>query len=106
MRRTDMPSTIELDVYVSPYKPIVSALPSWDNARQATWPASSVSLLTGEKDAVLIDALITNAEAQRVVDWIRAKDKRLTTVYLTHGHADHFFGLTTILAAFPGAKTG
>ncbi len=99
-----MPGTIKLDVYVSPYKPIVSALPSWDNARQATWPASSVSLLTGEKEAVLIDALITNAEAQRVVDWIRAKDKRLTTVYITHGHGDHFFGLNPILAAFPGAK--
>jgi glyoxylase-like metal-dependent hydrolase (beta-lactamase superfamily II) len=99
-----MPSTINLDVYVSPYKPIVSVLPSWNTARQATWPASSVSLLTGEKDAVLVDALTTTAEAQRVVDWIRAKAKRLTTVYITHGHGDHFFGLNTILAAFPEAK--
>lgn len=99
-----MPGAIELDVYVSPYKPIVSMLPSWDNARQATWPASSVSLLSGEKEAVLIDALATNAEAQRVVDWIRAKDRRLTTVYITHGHGDHFFGLNVILEAFPEAK--
>jgi glyoxylase-like metal-dependent hydrolase (beta-lactamase superfamily II) len=99
-----MASAISLDVYVSPYKPIVSALPSWDNTRQATWPASSVSLLTGEKEAVLIDALITNAEAERVVEWIRSKKKRLTTAYITHGHGDHFFGLTTILAAFPEAK--
>jgi glyoxylase-like metal-dependent hydrolase (beta-lactamase superfamily II) len=71
---------------------------------QATWPASSVSLLTGEKEAVLVDALITNAEAQSVVEWIRAKGKRLTTVYITHGHGDHFFGLNTILEAFPEAK--
>lgn len=99
-----MPSTIELDVYVSPYKPVVSALPSWNSAQQATWPASSVSLLTGEKDAVLIDALITYAEAEHVVEWIRSKQKKLTTVYITHGHGDHFFGLNTILAAFPEAK--
>jgi glyoxylase-like metal-dependent hydrolase (beta-lactamase superfamily II) len=95
---------IKLDVYVSPYKSVVSVLPEWDTAEQATWPASSVSLLTGEKEAVLIDALITFAEAERVVDWIRATGKELLTVYITHGHGDHFFGLNTILAAFPEAK--
>lgn len=96
--------SISLDVYVSPYKPIVSQVASWDNTRQATWPASSVSLLTGEREAVLIDALITFAEAERLVGWIRAKNKTLSTVYITHGHGDHFFGLSTILAAFPEAK--
>jgi glyoxylase-like metal-dependent hydrolase (beta-lactamase superfamily II) len=99
-----MPGSIQLYVYVSPYKPIVSLLPSWSTAQQATWPASSVSLLTGEREAVLIDALLTNAEAQRVVEWIRATTKTLTVVYVTHGHGDHFFGLNTILAAFPEAK--
>jgi len=53
-----MTTTIELDVYVSPYKPVVSVLPDWDTTRQATFPASSVSLLIGEKEAVLIDALM------------------------------------------------
>src|SRR5271169_5436237 len=78
--------SINLSVYVSPYKPIVSQTASWDNARQATWPASSVSLLTGEREAVLIDALITVAEAERLAEWISAKKKMLTTVYITHGH--------------------
>ncbi len=96
--------SLKLDVYVSPYKPIVNDLPWWDNTRQATFPASSVSLVSGEKDAVLIDALITFNEADRVVDWIRGTKKNLTTVYITHGHGDHFFGLNTILAAFPQAK--
>ena len=96
--------SIDLDVFVSPYKPIVSLVPSWDDSRQATFPASSVSLLTGEREAVLIDALITFAETERVVAWIRAKNKTLTTIYITHGHGDHFFGLNTILAAFPQAR--
>jgi glyoxylase-like metal-dependent hydrolase (beta-lactamase superfamily II) len=96
--------SINLDVYVSPYKPIVSWIPFWDKTKQATFPASSVSLFTGEKEAVLIDALITTAEASDLVEWIRAKNKDLTTIYITHGHGDHFFGLNTILAAFPRSK--
>ena len=38
---------------------------------EATWPATSVSLISGERDAVLIDALLTPEDAGRVVDWIR-----------------------------------
>jgi glyoxylase-like metal-dependent hydrolase (beta-lactamase superfamily II) len=83
--------------------PISRAFPSWDNRQQATFPASSASLISGAKEAVLIDALITTAEAELLVEWIRAKNKTLTTVYITHGHADHFFGLNTVLAAFPQA---
>ena len=30
--------------------------------------------------------------------------KNLTTIYITHGHGDHFFGLNTILDAFPDAR--
>jgi len=112
--------SLSLDVFVSPYKPIAPflprvgsdgrpvpvkrAFPSWDDAQQATFPASSITLISGEREAVLVDALITIAETQRLVEWIRAKNKVLTTVYITHGHADHFFGLNTVLAAFPQAK--
>jgi glyoxylase-like metal-dependent hydrolase (beta-lactamase superfamily II) len=99
-----MSEGLKLSVFVSSYKPIVSMLPSWPTDQQATWPATSVSLLAGEKEAVLIDALITNAEAERVVEWVRATGKKLTTVYITHGHGDHFFGLNVILAAFPEAN--
>jgi len=71
---------------------------------EATWPASSVSLISGEHDAVLIDALLTPEDAGRIVDWIKASGKNLTTIYITHGHGDHFFGLNTILQAFPSAR--
>ncbi len=71
---------------------------------EATWPATSVSLIAGERDAVLIDAALTTEDAQQIVKWIEATGKNLTTIYITHGHGDHFFGLNTILGAFPEAR--
>ena len=98
-----MSGPLHLDVFVVPYKPIVGVIPPMGD-REATWPATSVSLISGERDAVLIDAMLTPEDAGRVVDWIRATGKNLTTIYITHGHGDHFFGLNTILAAFPDAR--
>jgi glyoxylase-like metal-dependent hydrolase (beta-lactamase superfamily II) len=96
-------ASLQLDVLVVPYKPIVALIPPMGQG-EATWPATSVSLISGTHDAVLIDALLTPADGARVVDWIQAIGKRLTTIYITHGHADHFFGLNTILDAFPEAR--
>jgi glyoxylase-like metal-dependent hydrolase (beta-lactamase superfamily II) len=33
-----------------------------------------------------------------------ASGKNLTTIYATHGHGDHFFGTSTVLERFPGAR--
>jgi len=94
---------IALNVFVSDYKPIETDLEGWDPSVQATWPASTATLLTGEKDAVLVDALVTVSEAEELVAWIRATGKNLTTVYVTHGHGDHFYGLSAVLKEFPKA---
>jgi glyoxylase-like metal-dependent hydrolase (beta-lactamase superfamily II) len=98
-----MSTPLDLDVFVVPYRPIVGVIAPMGEG-EATWPATSVSLISGERDAVLIDAVLTPDDAGRVVDWIRASGKNLTTIYITHGHGDHFFGLNTILAAFPDAR--
>ncbi|MEU8818621.1 MBL fold metallo-hydrolase [Actinoplanes sp. NPDC048796] len=87
---------LTIDVFTSGYKPIVA-----DGHDAPTWPASTSTLIAGERDAVLVDALITAAEAGRLVEWIRSKDRNLTHVYVTHGHADHFLGLSVVQRAFP-----
>src|SRR3989442_10291907 len=96
---------LSLDVFVVPYKPIVGLVAPMGEG-EATWPATSVSLISGERDAVLIDAVLTPDDAGRVVDWIRATGKSLTTIYITHGHGDHFFGLDTILHASRNTRAG
>jgi glyoxylase-like metal-dependent hydrolase (beta-lactamase superfamily II) len=99
-----MSSPLHLDVCVSPYKPIAWRRVPAMSAGSPTWPATSVSLLSGQREAVLIDALFTFDEAKLAAEWIAAIGKTLTTIYINHGHGDHMFGLNTILAAFPSAR--
>jgi glyoxylase-like metal-dependent hydrolase (beta-lactamase superfamily II) len=62
------------------------------------------ALVTGEKDAVLIDGQLTLADAHRLVGAILDSKKNLTTVYVTHWHPDHYFGLVVVKQAFPKVK--
>ncbi|MFN0248213.1 MAG: MBL fold metallo-hydrolase [Kofleriaceae bacterium] len=62
------------------------------------------TLIAGEKEAILVDAQFTLADAHRVVGAILDSKKTLTTVYVTHGHPDHYFGLEVIKQAFPKVK--
>jgi len=61
-------------------------------------------ILTGEKEAVLIDTQFSLANAHRLAAELLNAGKRLTTVYITHPHPDHYFGIEVIKAAFPDAK--
>lgn len=69
----------------------------------AIFPVASV-LVKGAKDAVLIDAQFSRGEALKLVEQIRASGKRLSTVYVSHGDPDFYFGLDVIQAAFPAAR--
>ena len=69
----------------------------------AIFPVSSV-LVSGDKDAILVDAQFGKAQAKQVVDKIRASGKNLTTIYISHGDPDYYFGLETLTQAFPDAK--
>jgi glyoxylase-like metal-dependent hydrolase (beta-lactamase superfamily II) len=66
--------------------------------------AVNSTLVYGDKDAILIDAQFRLSDAHRLVAAILESKKNLTTVYVTHPHPDHYFGLVVIRQAFPNAK--
>jgi glyoxylase-like metal-dependent hydrolase (beta-lactamase superfamily II) len=61
-------------------------------------------IVMGKSDAALIDAQWTLSNAHRVVAEILETGKRLKTIYVTHAHPDHYFGLGPIAEAFPEAR--
>ncbi|MBB3213565.1 glyoxylase-like metal-dependent hydrolase (beta-lactamase superfamily II) [Herbaspirillum sp. Sphag1AN] len=75
----------------------------YNPGRQALFPVSSV-IVAGQHDAILVDAQFGRAQAAQVVEKIRTSGKHLTTIYISHGDPDYYFGLDTITAAFPDAK--
>jgi glyoxylase-like metal-dependent hydrolase (beta-lactamase superfamily II) len=73
------------------------------NTDPSTFGVAS-TLSTGKTEAILIDAQFTLADAHRVVANVLASGKKLTTVYISHGDPDYYFGLEVITQAFPGVK--
>jgi len=61
-------------------------------------------IVTGKTDAVLLDAQWTLSNSHRVIAEILETGKYLKTIYITHAHPDHYFGLGTIAEAFPEAR--
>jgi glyoxylase-like metal-dependent hydrolase (beta-lactamase superfamily II) len=53
---------------------------------------------------VLVDAMTTVAEAEALANWVALHNRNLETIYITHGHFDHFYGLSILLDRFPAAR--
>jgi glyoxylase-like metal-dependent hydrolase (beta-lactamase superfamily II) len=98
-----MSSSLSIDVFNSGYKPIPGG-PGWDDRTPATWPASTSTLISGGNDAVLVDALLTTNEGERLAAWVHSAGKQPQAIFVTHGHGDHFFGAGPVLDAFPDAR--
>ncbi|HDN9019455.1 TPA: MBL fold metallo-hydrolase [Aeromonas salmonicida] len=75
----------------------------YNPGEKAIFPVSS-SLVAGDKEAILIDAQFDVKNGQALVDMIKKSGKQLTTVYISAGDPDFYFGLEPIMAAFPGVK--
>jgi glyoxylase-like metal-dependent hydrolase (beta-lactamase superfamily II) len=68
------------------------------------WVTNTVTLIYGQHDAVLVDTFLSQQHSKELVDWVVESGKNLTTIYITHAHGDHFFGLKLLLNKFPNAK--
>jgi glyoxylase-like metal-dependent hydrolase (beta-lactamase superfamily II) len=62
------------------------------------------TLVYGDKDAILVDAQFLLSDAHRLTAMILESGKNVTTIYVTHPHPDHYFGLAVLKQAFPSAR--
>ncbi len=76
---------------------------TYNPAEKGIFPVSS-TLVTGDKEAILVDAQFRLDDGKALVAMIRASGKRLTTIYISGGDPDYYFGLEPIVEAFPNAK--
>jgi glyoxylase-like metal-dependent hydrolase (beta-lactamase superfamily II) len=61
-------------------------------------------IIMGKSQAVLVDAQWTRSNAYRVAAEILETGKNLETIYVTHAHPDHYFGIGHIAEVFPQAR--
>ena len=69
-----------------------------------TFSPTTATLVSGATEAVLIDALYLKDDVRELGDVIERTGKKLTTIYITHDHADHYLGFGPLLERFPEAK--
>src|ERR1700678_3467923 len=99
---TTTSTMLKWDVLVTKRQGLTRDLPP--GKEKWMWVPTSATLIFGQRDAVLVDAFLTIEQAAALVEWVAASGKNLTTIYITHGHGDHFFGLGALLNRFPRAR--
>lgn len=96
-------STLSFETFVAPPVPVVTNDLAPRQSLRA-WSPITATLISGDRDAILVDPLMTIEQGRAVADWVAASEKNLTTVYITHGHGDHWFGLSVIRERYPDAR--
>jgi len=86
---------ITLDVYTSE---------SLELPNGGTFSPTTSTLITGDTQAILVDTQYREPDVREVIRRIEASGKTLTTIFITHGHFDHYFGLEMLLGHFPYAR--
>ena len=96
-------SQLTVSVYVAPMRPFAGA-PAQAPGDEPMWSPMSSTLIAGATEAILVDTLVTNDQVDSLAEWILGSGKRVTGVYITHGHQDHWIGLARLQQHFPGAR--
>ena len=94
--------TLTYDVFALKRPGLTRDLPPGTESLQ--WTANTATLIAGSQDAVLGDTFATIDQNRQLVDWMKKSGKNLTTIYITHAHGDHAFGIKILLDHFPHAR--
>jgi glyoxylase-like metal-dependent hydrolase (beta-lactamase superfamily II) len=88
--------TVRALVFTSPAHDLVAA--------RGTFSPTTSTLLVGQSESVLVDAQYIDPDIAALGDLIESTGTKLTTIYVTHAHADHYLGIGALLERFPGAR--
>ncbi|GAA2150848.1 MBL fold metallo-hydrolase [Kitasatospora kazusensis] len=64
----------------------------------------TATLITGEREAMLVDAGFTRADGHRLVAAILDSGKELTKIVISHADPDFYWGAEVVADAFPDAE--
>ncbi len=97
-----MTSILQADVYVSSRLPIAIKRAG----ESSSFSPISCTLIHGDSKAVLVDTPISVSQTENLIDWIKdtAPGKDIRYVYITHGHGDHWFGITVLRKHWPNLR--
>jgi glyoxylase-like metal-dependent hydrolase (beta-lactamase superfamily II) len=90
--------TLTYDVFVSDPPPHNDGL--LPNAEPKGGSPVASTLIYGSDDAVLTDPAFTIDQAQALGDWVAAKSRNVTDIFITHGHGDHWFAAGLLAERF------
>lgn len=97
-----MPKPLEWKLFIRKRASATQGVPPGKD--DLKWVANTTTLIYGEREALLVDTFLSDAQTAELADWIAATGKRLSTIYITHAHPDHFFGLKPLRDRFPSAR--
>jgi glyoxylase-like metal-dependent hydrolase (beta-lactamase superfamily II) len=98
MMSTDatQPTAVRALVFTSPAHEVMRG--------RGTFSPTTSTLLVGGSESVLVDAQFIDSDIAALGDLIEKTGTRLTTIYATHAHADHYLGIGALIERFPGAR--
>ncbi|MFC3031723.1 MBL fold metallo-hydrolase [Pseudoalteromonas fenneropenaei] len=64
----------------------------------------TASIISGDKDAILIDSGFTQADALRIAAKILDSGKNLKTIFISQADPDYYFGAATLRQLFPAVN--
>lgn len=73
------------------------------NAGSSSFNVNS-TLIYGDKEAIVIDAGFTRADALRIAANVLDSGRKLTTIYVSQADPDYYFGVETLKEFFPQAR--
>lgn len=77
-------------------------LTTFNPTDKGVFPVTS-TLISGDKDAILVNAQFEGPYANQLIDMVKESGKHLTTIFISYSDPDYYFGLDKLKKAFPDA---